>query len=353
MTLRLAAVACGTVAWLALPAQTAGPTGLVSSATVRVIRKPVHVQFVYIEPLREVPLVEWTFALARATSPDVPALHGHRLRHDFLPPPAQGPTKRPEVRVHRVAVDDAMPMVARMTLAVFADGVLDGTASRVGGLAYLRQQRDAAVRLRPDDPSRVRGRITQWLEGPRPRGWAFRQADALKDDVKTRLAAATRYRDAASAAIRAGHPGSQLSALVTARAAAGQGLDIVALVRNLRDTPLEAWDLAIHDGPASQHPESGRAWDGCGARDGRLARDDVREVYLEPGDGPEDRPLPVLVIKSAIWADQSWEGDAAAHAEQLRRRAATPVCRASFTTKITNTTKTFDPIASWASWASW
>jgi hypothetical protein len=358
----LAVIAAGLLALLGTSGLTQRPEVLVSSASVRVIRKPVQIQVVYIENLRPARLVEWEFALAPAATPDRPSGHSHYFRIDGPFVRDDGPIASARsagsVRPFRVQADDGSPHVASMTLAVFADGVVDGTLAAVttfrdkqaalvadlvawqvvfnalprtepDALAMLRQHRDAAVRQRPEDVSRIRGQVTGWLEGARPRGWIFSVAESLKQAIPERLATATRYRDGAIAALQdRAALGTNLTSFVSARAASGQGQNLMALVENLRDTPLEAFDLEIYDSPASRYPSSGRSYDACGVSrgqpgSGRVVRGETREIDLGPADSSEDRPLPVIVIKMAIWADQSWEGDPDMRAERLRQRVST------------------------------
>jgi hypothetical protein len=358
VTLRVLSVAAGVTLLGASAPQR--PEVVVSSATVRVVRKPIAAQVVFVENLRPARLVEWEFALAPATTPDRPATHSHYSRTAGPFSPGDGPIEAANgraaaVRRFRVDTSDAAPQVASLTLVVFADGMVDGTLAAVtefrrkqaalvtdltvwqtgldalpkseaDALRYLRQQRDAAIRDRPQDPSGIRGRVTQWLEGARPRGWAFTAADSLKREITDRLSAAIRYRSGADGALRdRAALGTNLAASVAVRPQSGQGLEFVALIENLRDTPLEAWELAIYDGPASRYPSSSRTEDACAVVDdqpgrGRIARNEVREISLGPADGAADSALPIAVVKTAIWSDLSWEGDPQARAERLRSR---------------------------------
>jgi len=333
---------------------------VVSSATVRVVRKAVTTQVVFVENLRVARLVEWEFALAPATSPDRPATYSHYSRTAGPFSPGDGPIEAANrrgaaVRRFRVDASDAAPQVASMTLVVFADGMVDGTLAAVtefrrkqaalltdlaawqagldalprseaDALGHLRHQRDAAIQDRPQDPSGIRGRVTQWLEGARPRGWTFTAADSLKNEIADRLSAAIRYRSGADAALRdRAALGTNLSASVAVHPQSGQRLEFVALVENLRESPLEAWELAIYDGPTSRYPSSSRSADACVVPDdqpgqGRIVRNEVREIPLGPADGAEDKPLPIAVVATAIWSDLAWEGDPDARARLLRRR---------------------------------
>jgi hypothetical protein len=344
------------------------PEVLVSSASVRLIRKPVPTHVVFVENLRVAWLAEWEFTLAPAARPDRPGTRSHYPRLDVPLGREDGPiapARSPGgVRAFHLQSDDASPQVASLTLAVFTDGVVDGTLEAVtafrnaqaalvtdlvawqtvfnalprtepNALVMLRAGRDAARKNRPDDPSRIRSQVTQWLEGARPRGWVFNAAESLREAIPKRLSAAARYRDGAAAALQdRATLGTNLARFATARAASGQEQHLIALVENLRDQPLEAFDLDIYDGPDARYPSSGRGYDACGvgragAGTGRIARGETREIDLGSTNGAEDRPLPVVVIKLAIWADQSWEGNAEARADRLRRRAGTSSAHAT------------------------
>jgi len=107
--------------------------------------------------------------------------------------------------------------------------------------------------------------------------------------------------------------------MATARAAAEQRFDLIAIVENQREGPLEAWEVVVYDGPASRFPKSESSHDACiSLGDQGIARGESSEVYLGPAE--EAPPLPFVVLTMATWADLSWEGDPEARARLLRRR---------------------------------
>jgi hypothetical protein len=102
------------------------------------------------------------------------------------------------------------------------------------------------------------------------------------------------------------------------------GSDFVAVITNLRELPLEAWEVDLH------HPTSGIAgsWlmhDSCVSLtdtvgSGRLRQHETREVLINNADDRPDSEMPRASLALALWNDLSWEGLADRRANLLRAR---------------------------------
>jgi hypothetical protein len=212
MSWRSLAIVGWATSLLVVPQQ-APPAGTpVASATVRVIRKAADVQFVYVENLRDVALVEWKVALrsgsfrggmtvsrryeAKSSRPDDAAI-------------APGETKRERVQWQ----GEALTATATAVLAVFADGLLAGTDSEVamfrqqqerlvGDLTYWQSALQALPRTSPReaetylrnkirerlqvdsrDPSQLSGSIGGWFGPMRAPEWAYRMTDSTLKEI--------------------------------------------------------------------------------------------------------------------------------------------------------------------------
>jgi hypothetical protein len=318
-------------------AQTPPPTTPVTSATVRMIRKPVDVQFIHIENLRKVPLLEIKLALIQSTM-------GQNFAETQAGPIAPGDTRR--VRAQRYGT--AAPS-ARVTLAVFADGSHVGAPDEVAAWrqdqqalvedlsywqkalsalprsspltaqVYVRERMQERQKAVPGDPSAIRQRLSNALSPVQGPSRVFVFADATLLEIAQQLAAATPFQK---------HLTSDISAVdqaVGVRAAAGQGSDFVAVVQNLRAIRLEAWSLEFYDPPTSRFPRAGNGFDAGsmledGRPGGRLNLNETREMHFGQADDLPDAAMPRAALALALWDDLTWEGSADARARTLRSR---------------------------------
>jgi hypothetical protein len=316
----------------------------VKSATVSVIRKAVDVQFIEVENLREVPLVEIKLALNSSTAgfffdgpPDVtgqpsnPAIRRHEIRR---------------LRTLRGAYNRAP--TARVTLALFADGSHLGTPEAIAEFRqrqqliiddlsfwfgvlqkvprstpaaaheYLREKAKERLRVDRTDPSRIAGSIDDWFGPYRAPDWWMAGAKREIVDLGKRLDVARRYRNFVNTDT------GGVEQAVGIRSEIGQGSDFVAVITNLRELPLEAWEVDL------QHPTSGIAgsWlthDACAslsdtASSGRLRQHETREVLINSADDLPDSAMPRASLALALWNDLSWEGLPDRRANLLRAR---------------------------------
>ncbi|HYN06643.1 MAG TPA: hypothetical protein VES67_04570 [Vicinamibacterales bacterium] len=342
----IAIVGCAT-SLLAAPQQPSPSATPVASATVRVVRKAGDVQFIYLENLRDLPLIEWKVALRSGDDRGgmtVSRRYDPKSTRPDDTPIAPGETKRQRVQWQGERLTET-PSVA---LAVFADGSHVGTAPGVA--AYHKQQealaadltywqsalqnvprtspRAAETYLRgkirerlqadPSDPSQLSGAIGGWLGPMRAADWAYRMTDSTLKEIVTRLENATRYR--AHLAAR-----QAVEQSVAVRTLIGLGSEFVAVVENLRDTPLEAWDLEIYDPPTSRFAHQRQGFDAGqviedGRPGGRLRRNEVREIGIRPADDLPDSAAPRVGLSFALWSDLTWEGSAAMRDERFKSR---------------------------------
>ena len=317
---------------------------LVTSATARVIRKPVDAHFIYVENRREIPLVEWRIELRSAENrgtltidrdyrsavgqPDRP-IAPHERRHQRL-------TWRGERRASTAAIK----------LVVFADGSHAGSPE---GVAQFRQEQEALAadllywqrtlqdlprqsieaaqqylrekgrehaQVDPSNPSLIRGSVEVWFGPQLPRGFAFTKVDRTLREIDERLADATSYRKHINSDTAPEHA-------VAVWTASGEGTDFVAIIENLRDTPLEAFRIEIHD-PLSPDTvaaigsDSGSNLDD--SRPGALRRTETREMGIRPADNQPDDETPKVALSFALWKDLSWEGSREQRNELLEAR---------------------------------
>jgi hypothetical protein len=152
----------------------------------------------------------------------------------------------------------------------------------------------------------------------RARDWAYRRADSTLKELPRRIEDAIRYRP---------HVNSRpaVERAVTVRTLIGLGSEFVALVENLRETPLEAWDVEIYDPPTAKFAHGRQSVDAAaviedGRPGGRLRRGDVREMAIGAADDVSDAAMPRVVLSFALWSDLSFEGSPAMRDERFKMR---------------------------------
>jgi hypothetical protein len=317
----------------------------VTSATARVIRKPVDAHFIHVENRRDVPLVEWRIELRSAENRRMLST-GRDYRGGFGLP--EGPIAPHERRQERLTWrGERLAATAAIKLVVFADGSHAGSPEGVAEFRreqealitdltywqrtlqelprtsvpaaqqYLREKARERALVDDSDPSIIRGSIESWFGPNRPSDWPFMRANHALREIAERLADATSYRKHVNSDTAPEHA-------VAVWTASGQGTDFFAVVENLRDTPLEAFQLEMHD-PLSPNAVAGFGSDACvnlndAGPDGRLNRNETREIGIRPADDRLDDAAPRAVLSFALWKDLSWEGSRDEHDRLLEAR---------------------------------
>jgi hypothetical protein len=333
---------------LALPQQPQPPNATpVTSATVRMIRKAADVQFVYIENLRDVPLVEWKVALVSGESRGGMTVSRRYDVNSTRPddaPIAPGETKRQRVQWQ----GERLTATASVALAVFADGSHAGAEPEIAAYykqqealiadltywqralqdlprtspgaaeTYLRNKIRERLQVDSRDPSGLSGSIGGWFGPMRAPDWAYQMTDRTLKEIGTRIADAKLYRTHLAAR-------PSVEQTISVRTLIGLGSEFVAVVENLRDTPLEAWNIDIYDPPTSRFPPGGQGFDAGqviedGRPGGRLRRNEVREIGIRAADDVPDGATPRVVLSFALWSDLTFEGSPAMRDELFRAR---------------------------------
>lgn len=335
MVVRTAAILVGvSAAVLSASPQTPQTNTAVTSATVRVIRKPVDAQFIYVENRRGVPLVEWRIELLSAENRGRMTTVRNYRGGFGLP---EGPIAPHERRQQRVEWrGQRLAATANVKLVVFADGSYAGTTegiaeflreqdalaadltywqrtlrdlprtSPAAAQEYLREKARERAQVDSSDASHIRGSIPDWSGPNRSADWVFTRANHALREAGERLEEVASYRKHADGDTAAEHA-------VAVWTASGQGTNFVAVIENLRDTPLEAFQFDFYKSPASRSA-GGIGFDACTNLDdasqprGRLSRHETREYDIGPADDLPDSATPKAVVSFALWRDLSWEG---------------------------------------------
>ena len=335
----------------------------VTSATARVIRKTVDAQFVHIENRRNVPLVQSTIELRSAQGRGGLTVGRHYQGRTGT---ADAPIAPNELRPYRVSWHgEGLAATATVKLVLFADGShagsVDGLAefrkeqealiadltfwqrtlqelpqtSRTAAHEYLREKvRERAV-VESRDRADIRGQIEDWFGPYRSTDWPFvRAKDALRQ-VTERLDDATRYR---------AHVDDDTAPeyAVAVWVASGHASDFVAVVENLRDTPLEAFELEYSDSTTTR-PRGGVMSDAPFAllddpRPGGRNSGQVREFEIGPADDLPDAAMPKATLSFALWRDLSWEGSTDSRARLFKQRQERAEQHAFWITALTEAT---------------
>jgi hypothetical protein len=339
----LAAVPTAPVSAQAVKSSTA-PTA-VRGASIQVVRRAVDLAWVAIHNRRDAPLVEWQITFYRDATFRSASATSHYWRTETPASATDGPIGPGEVRRQRATGSAAAPgAAARATLAVFADGTYDGEPKSVA--EFLTRQRALAADLiywrdlfaamppddeaaakahlrkstlerriqAADDPSKLRGQVEQWVDGDRLPNWVYTMANSRREEMAMSLARAERYL--AQRGSLGTWNGSQPAAEVAIQP--GVGADLVLIIQNLRDVPLEAWRCTVTK-PGARTPDQGRGFDANGPSHG-LGPRAVTESYLGAADDMADANLPTANLTLAVWNDLSFEGSPSERDDLFRDR---------------------------------
>ena len=318
----------------------------VKNATIALQPKAIAVEIVTVENRRSSPLVAWEIGLSRPgeARPSVPA------NADFSwqvlhPNSTSGPINRNERRTIELELADRDLGRPTLRLAVFADGYVEGVADVIDRWQTQRRERaeDAAYWVRAfesmpvssddnakqhlaaraaeravqvsGDPSGIRGRLWRiWIDTPRPPGWLPAVIEPIRREAERQVAVLAQRSTTA--------PSLESAAPIVLSSKRAALTEYVAVVKNLRDVPIEAVGLEIlepgggRSGQTADYCTSDRAAAGGG---GRISPGESREFRLNAnirGDGP----LPTLRISFVMFDDLVYEGERAKRDALFRAR---------------------------------
>ena len=314
----------------------------VRSATIALQPKTIAVEIVTVENRRSSPLVAWEIGLSRPGE-DRPSMTANS---DFSwqgihPSSTSGPINPNERRTIELELADRDFGQPTLRLAVFADGYIEGVADVIGRWQAQRRERaeDAAYWVRTfesmpvtsddnakqhlaaraaeravqvsGDPSGIRGRLWRiWIDTPRPPGWLSVAIEPIRREAERQVAVLTQRSTTAQ--------GLESAAPVVLSSKRAALTEYVAVVKNLRDVPIEAIGFELLE---PEGRRSGHTVDYCTAAGGggRISPGESREFRLDAKIRDEAR-LPTLRISFLIFADLVYEGEAAKRDALLRAR---------------------------------
>ena len=309
----------------------------IRGATIALVPKTVAVQTVTIENRRQSPLLAWAIRT------------GHSVRtSDFTwqivrPGADHGPIDPGKQRVFDVelqltpGVNSAPP--STLELAVFADGVVEGTAAAIERWrserrehaddavywreAFEKMPRDSEERAKQylaarvaeraavvrEDRSGTRGRLFRlWHETPQPPGWVFAVVESIEKEAM-RQAEVLNWKVAVPQSLESAAP-----LLITSRPSTKT--DYVVAIRNLRETPIEELAYDYYE-PGNDRPSGGVA--ARAGRDGLIAAGQTREFQSSRAI-KDPALLPSVKLRYVLFDDLVFEGPASERAELFRRR---------------------------------
>jgi hypothetical protein len=321
----------------------------ITGARVTLVPKTVAGLSVTLENRRTSPLVECAIGTTQPGESAPSVIYSYYFSGAYPGRPDAGPLQ-PNARRDLELVPRNGTGMERpaMTLAVFADGFVEGTPDQVEAwrtrrreqiddLAYWVRAFDGMPRINepavrdyvaarvlerareaPTDPSTTRDRLQRVLElyPSGPEVWIG--LDRLRDDTRRDLAGQPAKPPAANGA----QPPAVISgvALTWERSAA---TELVATIENLRDVPIEAFELKLVD-PATKRVLLDQGADFCLSDplpaergSGRIQPHEVREVPL--GSSHDDG---VLRLAYVLFDDLSFEGSSEGREYLLRWREA-------------------------------
>ena len=320
----------------------------IRGATIALVPKTVTVRSVTIENRRQSRLLAWAIR-----TPGAPGTGSVVSSSDFTwqivgARSDSGPMEPGQQRVLEVPLTpgtNSPPPI--LDLAVFADGVIDGTAEGIARWrnerrehaedagywrdAFAKMPRESEARAKeylaaraaeraavaPTDHSGTRGRLFRlWYETPQPPGFVFaivgsiEKEAARQAEVLTRTLAARQSLESAAPVSIASRPSTRTHHVVA--------------ISNLRDSPIEAVAFD-HYPPGIDRPSGGVSMDFCttdpAARDGRgrIAPGETREFPFSR-QIPDPGRLPTVRLRYVLFDDLSFEGRGADRDELFRRR---------------------------------
>jgi hypothetical protein len=318
----------------------------VRSATIALQPTTIAVEMVTVENRRSSPLVAWEIGLSRPGENRASMAANSDFSWQVIHPSStSGPINPSERRAIELELADRDLGQPTLRLAVFADGYIEGVADVIDRWHAQRRERaeDAAYWVRAfesmpvssddnakqhlaaraaeravqvsGDPSGIRGRLWRiWIHTPRPPGWLSAVIDPIRREAERQLAVLTQ-RSTTAPALESASP----VVLSSKRAAL---TEYVAVVKNLRDVPIEAVGFEIlepggrRSGQTADYCTADRASPGGG---GRISPGESREFRLDAKIRDEAR-LPTLRISFVIFADLVYEGEAAKRDALFRAR---------------------------------
>jgi hypothetical protein len=322
----------------------------ITGARVALVPKTAAGLSVTLENRRSSPLVECAIGITRPGQSAPSDIYSYYFSGAYPGRPDAGPLQPNARRDLELVLRNGTGMERpAMTLAVFADGFVEGTPDQVEAwrtrrreqvddLAYWVRAFDGLPRIAepavrdyvaarmlerareaPTDPSNVRDRLQRVLElyPSGPDVWIG--LDRLRADARRDLAEQPAKPPTANGA----QPPEVISdvALTWERSAP---TEFVATIENLRDVPIEAFELTLVD-RVSNRGLLGQGMDFCLSEplpaergSGRIQPHEVREELL--GSSPDGA---VLRLYYVLFDDLSFEGSSEGRDQLLRRREAT------------------------------
>jgi hypothetical protein len=320
----------------------------IRGATIALAQRAVIVRTVTIENRRPSPLLAWAI---RTT--DGPGTGSIVSSSDFTSQfaesrPDSGPIAPGAQRILEVPLTPGTNgPPPTLELAVFADGLIDGTAAGIArwrterrehaeDAAYWRDafakmpreseeraKEDLAARVAeraavsPTDHSGTRGRLFRlWQQTPQSPGFVFALVESSEKEA-ARQAELLKRTLAAPQSLESAAPVSIASRQSTKT-------QYVVAISNLRDSAIEAVAFD-HYLSSSDRPSGGQAMDFCttdpAARDGRgrIARGETREFPFSRETAASATP-PRVRLRYVLFDDLSFEGRGADRDELFRRR---------------------------------
>ena len=321
----------------------------ITGARVALVPRTAAGLNVTLENRRSSPLVECAIGVTRPGESAPSEIHSYFFNGAYPGRPESGPLHPNARRDLELVLRNGTGMDRpAMTLAVFADGFVEGVPGQVEAwrtrrreqiddLAYWVRAFDGMPRINepavrdyiaarllerareaPTDPSNVRDRLKRVLElyPSGPDVWIG--LDRLRADARRDLAERPAERPAAN--------GAQPPAVITDVALTWERsapTEFVATIENLREVPIEAFGLQLVD-PATKRVLLDQGTDFCLGEpqpaergSGRIQPHEVREVPL--GSSPDGGVLRLVYV---LFDDLSFEGSSEGRDYLLRSREA-------------------------------
>lgn len=323
----------------------------IRGATIALVPKTVVVQTVTLENRRQSRLLAW--AVRTTGGPGTGSIvSSSDFTWQAVGPRPDGPIEPGKQRVLEVQLTPgtSSPPPSTLELAVFADGVIDGTAVGITRWRNERREhaedagywRDAFAKMPREseerakaylaarvaersavaltDHSGTRGRLFRlWRETPQPPGFVFAIVDSIEKEaarqaeVLTRTQAAPQSLESAAPVSIASRPSTRTNYVIA--------------ISNLRDSPIEA--VAFDHYPyGTDRPSGGESMDFCTtdpaarAGRGRIGPGETREFPFSR-EIADSAALPKVRLRYVLFDDLSFEGRGADRDELFRRREET------------------------------
>ena len=320
----------------------------IRGASIALVPRTVAVQLITLENRRQSPLMAWEIRTTGNPAHGSIVSNSDFTRQTVSPGPDSGPIPpgKPRMLEVQLSPGTSSPPTSTLELAVFADGVIDGTVAGIARWQHERREyaedvgywRDAFAKMprtsdqlakeylaarvaersavANSDHSGVRGHLARlWHQTPQAPGFVLAMVESIEKDMARQAAMLTRAQPPPS--LQSAAPVSLTSRLLTKT-------HYVVALRNLRDSPIEAVAFDYFE-PGSERPSGGQSMDFCttdpAARDGfgRINPGETRESRFSR-DIAHSAAVPKIMLRFVLFDDLSFEGRSADRDELLRRR---------------------------------